>query len=147
MWQGADPRAPLKSVGLSCMYHRQPERSARDAGATNKDANCVLNSSSKPQRPPKPRGDASPIVRTADEKTHFILRVKEPFSEQSSLKPRENMAKTHTKTVSTAIEKRTVVMPRRPKNTYLRSREYLTDHEMQRDYGLGGSLWGERHEF
>jgi integrase len=42
------------------------------------------------------------------------------------------MAKTHSKTVSSIIVKRTVAMPRRPKNADLRTREYLTDDEVQR---------------
>src|SRR5712691_2380451 len=42
------------------------------------------------------------------------------------------MAKTHSKTVSPAIVKRTVAMPVRLKNADLRTREYLTDDEVQR---------------
>lgn len=42
------------------------------------------------------------------------------------------MAKTALKTASSAIVKRTVVMPVRPKNADLRTREYLTDDEVQR---------------
>jgi type 1 fimbriae regulatory protein FimB/type 1 fimbriae regulatory protein FimE len=42
------------------------------------------------------------------------------------------MAKTHSKSVSPAIVKRTVPMPSRPKNADLRRREYLTDDEVQR---------------
>lgn len=42
------------------------------------------------------------------------------------------MAKTHSKSVSSAIVKRTVQMPTRPKNADLRTREYLTDDEVQR---------------
>ena len=42
------------------------------------------------------------------------------------------MAKTHSKTVSSAIVKRTVVMPRRLKNADLHTRVYLTDDEVQR---------------
>jgi type 1 fimbriae regulatory protein FimB/type 1 fimbriae regulatory protein FimE len=42
------------------------------------------------------------------------------------------MAKTHSKTVSPAIVKRTVLMPTRPKNADVRTREYLTDDEVRR---------------
>lgn len=42
------------------------------------------------------------------------------------------MAKTASKRTSSAIVKRTVAMPRRPKNADLRTREYLTDAEVQR---------------
>jgi integrase len=42
------------------------------------------------------------------------------------------MAKTHSKSVLPAIEKRTVRMPIRPKNADLRTREFLTDDEVQR---------------
>ena len=42
------------------------------------------------------------------------------------------MAKTASKAVLPAIVKRTVVMPIRPKNANLRTREYLTDDEVQR---------------
>ena len=42
------------------------------------------------------------------------------------------MAKTATKTMPSAIVKRTVVMPIRLKNADLRTREYLTDDEVQR---------------
>jgi type 1 fimbriae regulatory protein FimB/type 1 fimbriae regulatory protein FimE len=42
------------------------------------------------------------------------------------------MAKTRSKTVSPRIVKRTVAMPTRPKNADLRTREYLTDHEVER---------------
>ena len=42
------------------------------------------------------------------------------------------MAKTALKYASSAIVKRTVVMPLRPKNADLRTREYLTDDEVQR---------------
>jgi type 1 fimbriae regulatory protein FimB/type 1 fimbriae regulatory protein FimE len=42
------------------------------------------------------------------------------------------MAKTHSKTVSPAIVKRTVAMPVRRKNADLRTREYLTDDEVHR---------------
>src|SRR5256885_10186264 len=42
------------------------------------------------------------------------------------------MAKTASKTVPPAIVKRTVVMPIRPKNVDVRTREYLTDDEVQR---------------
>lgn len=52
------------------------------------------------------------------------------------------MAKTHSKTVSPAIVKRTVVMPTRPKNADVRTREYLTDDEVQR---LAESAKANRH--
>ena len=52
------------------------------------------------------------------------------------------MAKTHSKTVSPAIVKRTVLMPRRPKNADLRTREYLTDDEVQR---LADAAKANRH--
>lgn len=42
------------------------------------------------------------------------------------------MAKTHSKTVSPRTVKRTVTMPRRLKNADLRTREYLTDDEVER---------------
>ena len=42
------------------------------------------------------------------------------------------MAKTALKRVPSAIVKRTVVMPVRPKNADVRTREYLTDDEVQR---------------
>src|SRR5450631_3231886 len=42
------------------------------------------------------------------------------------------MAKTASKTISPAIKKRTVAMPVRPKNADVRTREYLTDDEVQR---------------
>ncbi len=42
------------------------------------------------------------------------------------------MAKTALKTALPAIEKRTVVMPVRPKNADMRTRESLTDDEVQR---------------
>src|SRR5690349_7578938 len=42
------------------------------------------------------------------------------------------MAKTHSKTALSRIVKRTVVMPRRLKNADLRTREFLTDDEVQR---------------
>jgi type 1 fimbriae regulatory protein FimB/type 1 fimbriae regulatory protein FimE len=42
------------------------------------------------------------------------------------------MAKTAVKHTPSTIVKRTVAMPRRPKNADLRSREYLTDHEVER---------------
>jgi type 1 fimbriae regulatory protein FimB/type 1 fimbriae regulatory protein FimE len=41
------------------------------------------------------------------------------------------MAKTDSKRTSSAIVKRTVTMPRRPKNADVRTREYLTDDEVQ----------------
>jgi integrase len=52
------------------------------------------------------------------------------------------MAKTASKSALPAIEKRTVVMPIRPKNADLRTREYLTDDEVQR---LAGAVKGNRH--
>jgi integrase len=42
------------------------------------------------------------------------------------------MAKSAVKTMPSAIVKRTVIMPRRPKNADVRTREYLTDDEVQR---------------
>src|SRR5438270_1863964 len=42
------------------------------------------------------------------------------------------MAKSAVKTMPSAIVKRTVVMPVRPKNADVRTREYLTDDEVQR---------------
>src|SRR5476649_1127250 len=42
------------------------------------------------------------------------------------------MAKSAAKTMPSAIVKRTVVMPVRPKNADVRTREYLTDDEVQR---------------
>src|SRR5258707_12585260 len=42
------------------------------------------------------------------------------------------MAKSAVKTMPSAIVKRTVAMPVRPKNADLRTREYLTDDEVQR---------------
>ena len=42
------------------------------------------------------------------------------------------MAKTASKTASPTIKKRTVAMPVRPKNADVRTREYLTDDEVQR---------------
>ena len=42
------------------------------------------------------------------------------------------MAKTAFKTMPSAIVKRTVAMPVRPKNADVRTREYLTDDEVQR---------------
>lgn len=41
------------------------------------------------------------------------------------------MAKTASKSASPAIVKRTVAMPVRPKNAAVRTREYLTDNEVQ----------------
>jgi integrase len=52
------------------------------------------------------------------------------------------MAKTRSKTVSPAIVKRTVAMPRRPKNADLRTREFLTDDEVQ---CLADAAKGNRH--
>jgi hypothetical protein len=42
------------------------------------------------------------------------------------------MAKTAVKATSPVIVKRTVAMPVRPKNADVRTREYLTDDEVQR---------------
>jgi integrase len=52
------------------------------------------------------------------------------------------MAKTASKRASSAIVKRTVAMPRRPKNADVRTREYLTDDEVRR---LSGVAKGNRH--
>jgi integrase len=52
------------------------------------------------------------------------------------------MAKTTKKTVLPTIEKRTVSMPVRPKNADVRTREYLTDDEVQR---LTEAAKGNRH--
>jgi integrase len=52
------------------------------------------------------------------------------------------MAKTQSKSVLPAIEKRTVHMPTRPKNADLRTREYLTDEEVRR---LTDAAKGNRH--
>ena len=52
------------------------------------------------------------------------------------------MAKRASKAASPAIVKRTVAMPVRPKNADLRTREYLTDHEVQR---LTEAAKGNRH--
>ena len=52
------------------------------------------------------------------------------------------MAKIAAKTALPAIEKRTVAMPVRPKNADVRTREYLTDDEMQR---LGEAAKANRH--
>jgi integrase len=52
------------------------------------------------------------------------------------------MAKTASKTRLPSIEKRTVVMPVRPKNADIRTREYLTDDEVQR---LTEAAKGNRH--
>src|SRR5437763_1756977 len=46
--------------------------------------------------------------------------------------PEQNMAKSAVKTMPSAIVKRTVAMPVRLKNADLRTREYLTDDEVQR---------------
>ena len=58
------------------------------------------------------------------------------------------MGNTHLKLVTPAIEKRTV-MPRRAKNSDLRTREYLTEHEIealmaaarQNRYGIATPPW------
>ena len=52
------------------------------------------------------------------------------------------MAKTASKRASSAIVKRTVAMPRRPKNADVRTREYLTDDEVRR---LSEAAKGNRH--
>ena len=52
------------------------------------------------------------------------------------------MAKTALKIALPAIEIRTVVMPRRPRNADVRTREYLTDDEVQR---LADAARGNRH--
>src|SRR5712672_3652694 len=52
------------------------------------------------------------------------------------------MAKSAVKTMPSAIEKRTVVMPVRPKNADVRTREYLTDDEVQR---LANAAKANRH--
>ena len=52
------------------------------------------------------------------------------------------MAKIAAKTALPGIEKRTVAMPVRPKNADVRTREYLTDDEMQR---LGEAAKANRH--
>jgi type 1 fimbriae regulatory protein FimB/type 1 fimbriae regulatory protein FimE len=52
------------------------------------------------------------------------------------------MAKTASKRAPSAIVKRTVAMPRRPNNADLRTREYLTDAEVQR---LADAAKGNRH--
>ncbi len=52
------------------------------------------------------------------------------------------MAKTAAKRTPSPIVKRTVVMPRRPKNADMRTREYLTDDEVQR---LAEAAKGNRH--
>jgi integrase len=52
------------------------------------------------------------------------------------------MAKTAAKRASSAIVKRTVAMPRRPNNADVRTREYLTDDEVQR---LSDAAKGNRH--
>jgi integrase len=56
--------------------------------------------------------------------------VKQPFFEQFTLKQAKNMAKSVRKVASPIIVKRTV-MPIRRKNAELRTREYLTDDEVQ----------------
>lgn len=52
------------------------------------------------------------------------------------------MAKTASKRAPSAIVKRTVTLPRRPKNADLRTREYLTDAEVQR---LADAVKSNRH--
>src|SRR5437868_11719600 len=52
------------------------------------------------------------------------------------------MAKTAAKIASPIIVKRTVAMPVRPKNADVRTREYLTDDEVQR---LAGAAKANRH--
>src|SRR5438552_175135 len=55
------------------------------------------------------------------------------------------IAKTAAKIASLAIVKRTVVMPRRPKNAEVRTREYLTDDEVQRLADVAkGNRYGHR---
>ena len=54
------------------------------------------------------------------------------------------MAKSHLKLVSAATEKRTVT-PRRPPNADLRTREYLTEAEVERLMNAAkGNRWGHR---
>jgi integrase len=54
------------------------------------------------------------------------------------------MAKSHLKLVTPAPEKRTV-MPRRPKNADMRSREYLTEAEIEKLIKAAkGNRWGQR---
>src|SRR5262245_64895212 len=54
------------------------------------------------------------------------------------------MAKSHLKLVAPATENRTV-MPRRPKNADLRTREYLTDAEIERlTKAVKGNRYGHR---
>src|SRR5260221_13081651 len=54
------------------------------------------------------------------------------FPNRHSTTPQQNMAKPAAKTMPPRIVKRTVAMPIRPKNADLRTREYLTDDEVQR---------------
>ena len=54
------------------------------------------------------------------------------------------MAKAHLKLVTPATVKRTVT-PRRPSNAMLRTREYLTEAEVQRLMAAAkGNRWGHR---
>jgi type 1 fimbriae regulatory protein FimB/type 1 fimbriae regulatory protein FimE len=55
------------------------------------------------------------------------------------------MAKRHPKLVTPATVKRTVVTPKRPPNSDLRTREYLTEGEVERLMrAASGNRWGQR---